>query len=36
MSFDVVRDFENEIAKFYGIKFEDLVVWMVKDASNNR
>ena len=25
-----------EIANYYGIKFEDLVVWMVKDASNNR
>ena len=25
-----------EIAHYYGIKFEDLVVWMVKDASNNR
>ena len=25
-----------EIAKYYGIKFEDLVVWMIKDASCNR
>jgi D-alanine-D-alanine ligase len=25
-----------EIADYCGIKFEDLVVWMVKDASNNR
>ena len=25
-----------EIANYSGIKFEDLVVWMVKDASNNR
>ena len=25
-----------EIAHYCGIKFEDLVVWMVKDASNNR
>ena len=25
-----------EIAKYYGIKFEDLVVWMLKDASINR
>jgi D-alanine-D-alanine ligase len=25
-----------EIARYCGIKFEDLVVWMVKDASNNR
>ena len=25
-----------EIAKYTGISFEDLVVWMVKDASNNR
>ena len=25
-----------EIANYCGIKFEDLVVWMVKDASNNR
>ena len=25
-----------EIAKYNGIAFEDLVVWMVKDASNNR
>ena len=25
-----------EIAKYCGINFEDLVVWMVKDASNNR
>jgi len=25
-----------EIAKYYGISFEDLVVWIVKDASNNR
>ena len=25
-----------EIAYYSGIKFEDLVVWMVKDASNNR
>jgi len=25
-----------EIAKYCGISFEDLVVWMVKDASNNR
>ena len=25
-----------EIAQYYGINFEDLVVWMVKDASNNR
>ena len=25
-----------EIARFYGIKFEDLVVWMVKDASRSR
>jgi len=25
-----------EIAQYNGIKFEDLVVWMVKDASKNR
>ena len=25
-----------EIAKYCGISFEDLVDWMVKDASNNR
>ena len=25
-----------EIASYCGITFEDLVVWMVKDASNNR
>ena len=25
-----------EIAQYCGIKFEDLVVWMVKDASKNR
>ena len=25
-----------EIAQHYGIKFEDLVTWMVKDASINR
>ena len=25
-----------EIAKYCGISFEDLVVWMIKDASNNR
>ena len=25
-----------EIAHYCGINFEDLVVWMVKDASNNR
>ena len=25
-----------EIAKYHGIKFEDLVVWMLKDASYNR
>ena len=25
-----------EIAEHCGIKFEDLVEWMVKDASNNR
>ena len=25
-----------EIAKYKGIKFEDLVVWMIKDASYNR
>jgi len=25
-----------EIAQYYGMNFEDLVVWMVKDASNNR
>ncbi len=25
-----------EIAKYYGIKFEDLVLWMAKDASINR
>ena len=25
-----------EIARYSGIKFEDLVVWMVEDASNNR
>jgi len=25
-----------EIANYSGIKFEDLVVWMVKDASSNR
>jgi len=25
-----------EIARYCGINFEDLVVWMVKDASNNR
>ncbi len=25
-----------EIAQYCGIKFEDLVVWMIKDASNNR
>ena len=25
-----------EIARYCGIKFEDLVVWMVEDASNNR
>ena len=25
-----------EIARYCGIKFEDLVMWMVKDASNNR
>ena len=25
-----------EIANYCGISFEDLVVWMVKDASNNR
>ena len=25
-----------EIAEHYGIKFEDLVAWMIKDASNNR
>jgi len=25
-----------EIAKYSGISFEDLVVWIVKDASNNR
>jgi len=25
-----------EIANYHGIKFDDLVVWMVKDASNNR
>ena len=25
-----------EIANYCGIKFEDLVVWMVKNASNNR
>ena len=25
-----------EIANYSGIKFEDLIVWMVKDASNNR
>ena len=25
-----------EIAKYCGISFEDLVVWMVKDATNNR
>ena len=25
-----------EIAKYYGINFEDLVLWMIKDASYNR
>ena len=25
-----------EIAQYRGIKFEDLVVWMINDASNNR
>ena len=25
-----------EIANYYGMKFEDLVVWMAKDASTNR
>ena len=25
-----------EIASYSGIKFEDLVVWMIKDASSNR
>jgi len=25
-----------EIARYCGINFEDLVVWMVKDASKNR
>ena len=25
-----------EIAKYYGISFQDLVVWMAKDASKNR
>ena len=25
-----------EIAQYCGIKFEDLVVWMIKDASSNR
>ena len=25
-----------EIANYYGIKFNDLVVWMVNDASSNR
>ena len=25
-----------EIAEHYGIKFEDLVAWIVKDASCNR
>ena len=25
-----------EIARYCGIKFEDLVVWMVKDADNNK
>ena len=25
-----------EIANYCGIKFEDLVVWMIKDASSNR
>ena len=25
-----------EIAQYCGIKFEDLVVWMIKDASYNR
>jgi len=25
-----------EIAHYYGLKFEDLVVWMIKDASNQR
>jgi hypothetical protein len=25
-----------EIAKHYGINFEDLVVWMVKDSSIDR
>ena len=25
-----------EIAKYCGISFEDLVMWIVKDASNNR
>ena len=25
-----------EIARYFGIKFEDLVEWMIKDASNNR
>ena len=25
-----------EIAKYCGISFEDLVVWIIKDASNNR
>ena len=25
-----------EIAKHCGISFEDLVLWMIKDASNNR
>ena len=25
-----------EIAKYYGIKFDDLVLWMIKNASYNR
>ena len=25
-----------EIARYCGIKFDDLVMWMAKDASNNR
>ena len=25
-----------EIANYNGIKFEDLVVWMIEDSSNNR
>ena len=27
---------DPEIANYCGIKFGDLIVWMVKDASNNR